>query len=326
MRDERYFARNRVSDLVRFGLSELSVEPLRGMLRNFANVYEAYARCINRTYDLAKLPTMLTLEATAFGLNLAEATKEETGSFKYTRIAKRKRDDIRLRMTKVECDLPPIHPRTLNNRVSSAVQTILARADKKLTDGLDSVMPSLIVFAWTAFEVLCEDLLEKAIDLRPMWFTPLRGRGSKRRLLAWEAMSLRGKTSTHSHGSFGIAKREQLSYSTIKGIRDAYWLAFCVDSRGIDRLIADRKIDTLHAIRNVSVHNGGVVDRVFLNRVAGLPEFTKAGIGDPLQLDFGMVKNLVQPVLARGIKLIAAVNKWVVEHPDGKAPMSPTTT
>jgi hypothetical protein len=33
-----------------------------------------------------------------------------------------------------------------------------------------------------------------------------------------------------------------------------------------------------------------------------------------------MVKKYIEPVLVGGVKLIVAVNKWVVEHPDAKAP------
>jgi hypothetical protein len=54
--------------------------------------------------------------------------------------------------------------------------------------------------------------------------------------------------------------------------------------------------------------------------VVGLPDFPNAKTNHPLQLDFGMVKKYIEPVLVGGVKLIVAVNKWVVEHPDAKAP------
>jgi len=212
--------------------------------------------------------------------------------------------------------IDPIIPsdKTLIKNISEAVQIIILRSNDKVAEGLDAIMPALIILAWTAFETLAEDLLSAAIKIRPHLLPPATAMTKARKLQSWEQPTLRGGLKTHSGGLKQRPQMSDLNYRTIGAIRDSYWRIFSSDGQLINRVLGNRSLDTLHAARNVLVHKAGRVDSIFLGRVAGIPMFAKAHLDDPLQLDFGMVKNMIIPVLDRGIRLVGAVNTWIQDH------------
>ena len=320
MRDETYFENRKIGALVRFAFSDISIKALRGIHPRIADVYNSYSRNVNLAYDLARFPPVIAVGGLAIGLLAARAVYAEFGHFDPKKISKEQNDSIRLRMT-LAGPRAAVRKQTIIRKTSSNFRVVLDRADKKTLAGLDAIMPSLVVFSWTAFESLCEDLLERAIDVRPRWLSSLKGRNEQRPSRPWE-VSLKGNTVPTSKESKGPKSRDKLRYRNIKAIRDSYWITFPVGGRMIDRALEGRCIDTLFAVRNILVHRGGIADELFLKRVDGLPEFSHVKNGSLLRLDFGSVRSIIQPVLVRGIRLIAAVNKWIMEHPDDKSALA----
>jgi hypothetical protein len=309
-RNEKFFEERKVSELIKVGLADISIARLRHVHPRLDTVYEAYAEDINRVIDLAKLPTWLSVHFMAFGMRLAQVIKEETGCFDPSPSDKKKHsENIRLRMMGFETDHKPRSKRKLTNDVYKFTRSALLRMNKRHLEGYDALIPALMILAWTAFERLSEELLEKSVHVLPHRLSESHWRRSPRTLYPWEQMTLTGSIQTQS------AIRKRLEYRTLLKIRDSYWAVFGVGDNKIRRILAHRSLDNLHAVRNVVVHKSGRVDGLFLARTAGVTMFAGARKGYSLQLDFGMVKNLVLPVLSRGIMLIAVVNDWIRKHP-----------
>jgi hypothetical protein len=319
-RNEEYFEERKVRELIRFSLAKLPIEKkFAGTIDiRFRNVCDSYWRAIQRVLEFSGHSVWIQISSIDFGLRLQKAIHDETGTFSPSAlIIKKINDSIRLRMRTVGPEPSSKGERYLINRISSVTRTWMRDANVRMLESFDLIMPSLIVLAWTAFEVLCEDLLEKGIDICPSSLGSLSGRGRKRSLATWEAVDRKGNPKLFSQRSAGPIKREDLGYRTISQIRDAYWVAFNSDAAAIDRVLRNRDIDSLFALRNIIVHRDGRVDKMFLSRVDGLPMFASAKDGERLQLKFDLLKNLVRPVLIHGFKLIQTVSKWVAEHPDG---------
>ncbi len=320
-RNEKYFEERKFDELIRFALGPFPVNKFYGTFdRRFTAVCERYWEGVIRVIDFSKHSIWLQIHSINFGMKLNKAVYLESGTFEPPpAVMKKINENVRLRMMDFPPESTPDGRRRVIKRVTGLSQAALQGVDAELLEGFDMIMPSLIVLAWTAFEVLCEELLEKAIDLCPSSLGLLAGRGRKRPLAKRESMNRKGTLAGTSDRSKGPAKRESLSYRNISTIRDAYWIAFNIDHASIDRVLRFNKIDALFALRNIIVHKSGYVDKLFLYRVDGLRMFSHARDGSHLQLNFDLLKNLVRPVLIHGFKLISEVSKWVVEHPHVKA-------
>jgi hypothetical protein len=318
MRKCGYFEERKIDALIRFALGNISIAKLRGLEPRLTTVYESYAENVNRTYSLATYTPAVILSSLTYGQFFARAVFEEFGTFSpspqmFTREAT---DNVKLRSQRM-VDLPPQLPgkRTLVKKISSAVRSTFDRVDKKTTDGLDAVMPALIVLAWTAFESLSEDLLIKAISIRPKHLPPTTAFTKPRKLPAWEQMTLKGKIQPTSGALDRPLQPNDLGFRAIRTIRDSYWRIFSQDGQAVNRVLRHRSLDTLHALRNVLVHKGGYADPIFVHRVAGLPRFATITVGDRIDLDFAIVRNLIVPAFSCGITLLGCVNRWILRHP-----------
>jgi hypothetical protein len=325
MRNRSYFDDNKVGELVNFALQQIPLTIVSQFrpLPEIRAAYNSYGQSVERMHLFARFLPWTILHSVSYGERAIQAVYAETGSVEFTAKAKEKEADINMRMRLIERDEPPMTRVQLKRtipKVSAVTKDVIDCAPAKLKDGTSAIMPSIVVLAWTAFEAMCEDLLETAIDLRPRWLSPLKGRSSPRKLRPYESMSLKGKTRATSPNSAGHGKRDKLSYRSLEAIRDSYYVAFSAGPKRIDAALSPRHLDTLYAVRNIIVHKAGNVDKMFLSRVAGLPEYAHAKEDQPLNLDFHMVRSIVEPSIISGIRLVVAVNKWLLDHPDSKAP------
>lgn len=314
--NRKYFDEMKVGEMFKMGFRPISINRLKGLNIRFQGVYENFADNLNASLALGAYTGMVGVMANYLGYRLAYAVFKETASFNLDRrFSKAKQTDIELSRKEVNRQDIVASEKRLAKAHDTLVRELIDYGKRPITDGMDVIIRAMIIFAWTTFETLCEDLLEKTIDIRPKTFAVLKGRNQKRAMPAWEGTDLKGKVHPFSDVKRMVG-RSRLTYRSVKAIRDSYWLVFHKNYGRIDRIIKHRSIDNLHAVRNVLVHKGGIVDQPFLDRIAGVPQFSKAQDNALLHLDFAMVKWLIRPVFARGISLIVAVNRWVREHPD----------
>jgi hypothetical protein len=225
---------------------------------------------------------------------------------------------------------------TAKPQVPSAIAYSPGSAFESLNDELNSsialLMSQQLVAAWTAFEALAGDLWEAAVNAHPRGLSELRGRGKTK-----EAGPTGPKTQVDEEGgSIPIRRLQEYNYNvrgvmgtllkagnkvrftTLEEIRDAYTRAFSEHSETIDRALQDASLDALAVARNLLVHKAGVCDSEYHRRVKGgkLSPLPKLEIGQPLDLDGVMVKELLSPVFACGSRLTKAVDGWLAGHPE----------
>jgi hypothetical protein len=86
------------------------------------------------------------------------------------------------------------------------------------------------------------------------------------------------------------------------------------DGNEVIDVLKHPSLDALSAVRNVIVHNGGIVDEDFLQKTQYLPEQILKPLGEFILLDGLIVASLVRPFMTNGWNLIGAVDNWLKRH------------
>jgi hypothetical protein len=199
-----------------------------------------------------------------------------------------------------------------------------------------SIMDFQIVGIWTAFETFAGDLWEKAVNLHPSglarlqgsWGTPETQRQKKHRrsvaltdanpvkqgdkLMRLEFLEQNGFDVSGLMGT--IWRNERFNFQILSSIRDAYIRAFWKDDKDIREAILDSSITSLSAVRNIIIHNDGIVDEDFMESVEGIELFKSSKVGDPLLINGKVVYGLVYPVINASKNLLFGVDEWLKSH------------
>jgi hypothetical protein len=261
-------------------------------------VYERYQRNIGHAFFAARLAPHFVVAAAVYEDNFTKSVFEETGKYPPpSKLNRAQRESVEMRMKRFADSKSPSNTRrTRMKRLYDVLRRVcISYYTPTIDKGFDSIMLSMVILAWTAFESLCEDLLVTAKTLRPKLATPIRP--GERPLLPWES-----------------AKGNRNTFRTLKGIREHYWRSFG-KFRDVHRVLSHRGNDTLAAVRNLIVHRGGIVDKEFLEKVSGIPEFSSAKMEHALHLDFELVRKLIVPAVRRGATLVAGVQRWIDQNP-----------
>jgi hypothetical protein len=199
-------------------------------------------------------------------------------------------------------------------------------------------LASIAVGAWATFEALAGDLWVAAINTNPAGLAELKGTASRiERQSVGRAKKAAGDqenavdtektvrlqdihevtrgTYDLSH-KMGDVLRRRFKFTTLKGIREAYSVAFSEKEKharthAIDEALADKALDALNLVRNLIVHRAGVADRDYVNSTRGNSVAPQLQPGETLGLDAKELRNLIEPVTARCAELVHAVDRWV---------------
>lgn len=157
------------------------------------------------------------------------------------------------------------------------------------------LLKSVCVQAWTALEVLIEDLHCWAIEDHPKCFS----------------IEIRDKTKrTREFGE------KRFHFRNREAFRCAYNSAFSYDSR-ITAAIEHKSIDALVAVRNLIVHKGGVVDGKFMkDELPKAPTLNNLWVLEAdkaIEFDGHTIHTLIGAAVGQGYELIRAVNNWLQE-------------
>lgn len=223
-------------------------------------------------------------------------------------------------------------------RAIARFEAMLDSCPSDWEEGLDATLRAMLTGIWTAFEVLASDLWEAALNAHPQKLCTLDGKqdrisrltGSqgreiqeRRREKAFDdasdsehLMTLIGRATrgTYNAGDvMGTVLREKFPLHKLSGIRKAYSAAFSERTQEIDRILSDKAIDKLNAVRNLLLHKGGIVEEEkFLKEIRKIPwSIPSAEIGKPLPIEGEMVRDLISPVVQLGVDLLLAVDEWV---------------
>ena len=161
-----------------------------------------------------------------------------------------------------------------------------------LTNGaLHGLLQTIIIQAWSAFEVLSEDLYKNSIKENLTSISEFTRKEANQHFL-------------------GFASRER--------IRNTYPFVFKSYNSEITRPLVSTDIDALALVRNVLVHKAGVIDQMFMDGSAMVPQlasFRSLGLGTEIQITGPWVRTLVDPVIPIGYDLLNAVDSWIFAHP-----------
>ncbi len=148
----------------------------------------------------------------------------------------------------------------------------------------ESLLNAMLIQAWTTYEVLVKQLLPKCIKDHPECFSP-------------------------------PTDMEPFDFLTIKKIRKSYKAGFQSSGR-IQNILSDECIDSLCTIRNLLVHDFGIVNQPFLDKCTKMhcSGWAKLTPGQEYHPTGFAVKSLVDAIVKSGCRLIKAVDKWLIEH------------
>jgi hypothetical protein len=222
-------------------------------------------------------------------------------------------------------------------RAIARFEAMLDACPEDWNEGLNATLWAMLTGTWTTFEVVASDLWEASLNAHPAKLCSLDGKpdrisklaGSqgrelqeKRREKAFDDTSderliariARTTGGTYNAGNvMGTVLKETFPFHKLSGMRQAYSSSFESRHQEIDRILSDKALDKLNAVRNLLLHQGGIVDEdKFLKVIQKIPwSILGAEIGKPLPIDGEMVRDLISPVLQLGVDLILAVDEWV---------------
>ena len=154
---------------------------------------------------------------------------------------------------------------------------------------IETILSSMILGTWTAFETLAGDLWEEAINAHPAELAALRadegritkqanavpspddssrGRESKSvKLTVLDAIT-KGTFALHDKWGTILRQSTKFNFQKLSGIRAAYSAAFSRPVDEIDRALSSNDLDAINLVRNLIAHRGGVADQIYVDEIA----------------------------------------------------------
>ncbi len=170
---------------------------------------------------------------------------------------------------------------------TKSAANIASIAGRHLSHGaLHVLLQSIIVQAWTAFEILAGDLTNGVCRLNPQSFSG--GRLPKK--------------------GFNVKRMESLY--------DSFRIAF-PDEPDIKSKIEDPAIKALGLLRHLIAHKNGIVDQKHIEQCGQSPlvdSFSSFNENEKVLLTGRFVRDLVDPVTVLAYDLIQLVDRWLSIH------------
>jgi hypothetical protein len=211
----------------------------------------------------------------------------------------------------------------------SLLETMAACTGDFLTQGIESTLSGMIVGTWTAIETLAGDLWEAAVNIHPGTLSELKGKKKAAEPAHNDQTDTSGaqipitrlqEFDYNVRDSMGTLLRalNRVSFATLQDIRDAYQRSFTEDGASVNGTLSDPCLDALAVVRNLLVHKAGVCDVEYerRTRTGKLPHVPKLHVDQLLDLDGALVKELLSPAIAFGVRLCQAVDSWLYTHPE----------
>jgi len=209
------------------------------------------------------------------------------------------------------------NPKSEDQRALKAVGFVL-REYPEVADELnphhlhiDGIFRSMIVGAWTAFEVMAGDLWEAAYNT---WPVPLSAGNKAKQLDIGKLIMYLNRNDYNLSGVMGTMLREtdKYAFDSLPKIRNAYNEVF-----GPIPALLSTDLEALAQMRHSFVHQAGNVCKEFLDAARNNPRLSKwkeLDIGSKILVDGADVKALIEPVIRSGVDLILFVHNWSIKN------------
>jgi len=156
---------------------------------------------------------------------------------------------------------------------------------------LHAHLQSIIIQAWSAFEIVAEDLWKKCFA---------------------EGLSSIAMPTKQE------MDRQKIGFRSRLKMRNGYFYVFNRDNAELASVLNNQGIDALSLMRNVLVHSAGTIDQRFLDDsdgIAALSPIRANGPGARIEVNGKLVRELVDPVILAGFNLVQALANWLYKHP-----------
>ena len=185
----------------------------------------------------------------------------------------------------------------------------------QIGESLHSVVRSVLVQAWTAFEVMAGDLWEGALNEHPHVLAGLHEKSnSNREVPLWVLQ----KHNFDLSNVMGTILKEKFNFTVLADIRKAYLSAFSKKGLSVKTAIENDALDALSLLRNLLVHKAGMIDETFLRQAEKIPSLKyicSCGEGVLAPLDGVSVAEFMGNAVVCAYDLIQAVDNWISSHP-----------
>jgi hypothetical protein len=225
--------------------------------------------------------------------------------------------------------------RNLGPDMSGNYEPIEQAFDDSYPNEAIALMSSLITGAWATFEVLAGDLWEACLNANPAGLAELTGERkriikragtrleksernqgpSDRETGQTEGMSVRlidvqilTRGTYNLSSKMGSLLRGYFKFTTLTGIREAYARAFKDHPEAIDSALEDKGLGALWLVRNLIVHKTGIVDQGYLDDAKTVPRAPRPALGQSLEIDGQMTRDLIEPVVTCCTNLVMAID------------------
>jgi hypothetical protein len=192
----------------------------------------------------------------------------------------------------------------------------------------ETLMHTMIVMAWTAFEVLAEDLWVTCLNARPrLGFialdaepdpgdTEAEAERKKNRKVAFPAWMLR-VPEFDSQKCMGTALREMGKWDFANRMKagEAYSKVFRDSATDLDAFFGSDDLRWVAAIRNTLVHNAGIADAEFVKLAKRHPTLGAVKENQAIPIDGMLMLETLRAACIHGVGLIRWVDEWMKRNP-----------
>jgi hypothetical protein len=181
---------------------------------------------------------------------------------------------------------------------------------------LEALLSAQIIYGWTAFETLVTDLWKVLLDKYSAWFEPnlvkAKSKYKFRNLVDIENAYLDAffpKTKLpkieRSFHMGGLANRAPVPHLVISYSGSGQAFA------DFSPLFKHEGIKLAHALRNILVHTGGIVDQIYLDRIRDIRWAPTAPLEKRITIDGSIVAILTDCIAGSGSQLMQAIDLLV---------------
>jgi hypothetical protein len=314
--------------------------PKRDSIKNAAvlSVFDQFDRNLYRVWSFATLLPMMVSQEERYAraservwMQTPETERKDPG------YAKKSQEKIHAIVKSEEdaLDADQARDSAEDERIMKFIRFILGQYEQsdmtgrkhELFNGLDLLFQTILINAWSAFEILAEGLWIAAIDNDASH--KFAGSYCKEGDKQSKSFTYKELKDTGFHFNFSrkmgslLSKTGKVKFDSFSGIARNYEKAFelapCCrlfqEVLNLDKADAANVL-VLESVRNQLMHRGQSVDSRFMEQVqkakgCSLPSITGLAENDTISLDGEMVKSLLESVISLGVNLTRLVDEAI---------------
>ncbi len=145
---------------------------------------------------------------------------------------------------------------------------LIEDTDTGIKRGIESLLNFSTVNIWTIFEVLSGDIWIVLVNARPKTLAKVAVEYKKENLMkSITNMMIESSFELSLKNRIGEIASSEYDFSSLNGIIKAFTIILQKDKLTIKSLLSQPELKKVQAIRNMVVHNGGLIDEAFCGMI-----------------------------------------------------------